>query len=465
VAQPFLQTEYGGFDTRFLGVTLRFHSSAPGELARFLALAFEPASRVRHRFDAESLQDLAMVSVLEHETRHLHDYVLSPHGNAIFRRRVAAMLYGMRAFGVLRNCSVAVPLVQWRRMSGEQRRTQQEIWDEPVVGMDGMDEDELRRAAQCYETIRNDLVAPGEFQPVDLYEASAVLAQTVAIESMLGQAGAARFLGAVLRGELPVRYVRVIRTIVSLWERKGGRPPDLRELSAVTSWALLGASHLKDEDDPPTRRLLRLLEHFIRNGLPDLDRELRDAFAAWDTALGYRSVRDVLADNALANRNLAAQLASAETNGSDGLATTVVETCRRGIDCLIGANETMARLYTDDPDEYVDPDRYFTSRRKLDGPVRLDFVGGVVRQETLPTGFEIYSALGDPATGRSGVRTALLCLRTPGAIDGQVAITVASHLMLFDYILSDLNRQDPDFDLARQQLQAAGIRTLELLPF
>ncbi|MGF6792804.1 hypothetical protein [Paraburkholderia sp. 35.1] len=460
---PFLQADYGAFDTKFLGVCLRFHSDAPDSFEKLLALVTgEPSAHAN--FDHESLHDLAVASVLDHEFRHLHDFVLSTHGNKIFRLRLAAFFNGMQSIGAgFSVLPVPTPLLRWSRLTEEERRSQEQLWAQQVLPLDRLDAAALAQAAKNYAQIRRCMVAESEIQPVDLYEASAVLAQVFAIDRIAGKKSALMFLKEIVNGSVPSRYVRVLRSLFTLW-RKLGRDADAHEFAAVVSWSLLGTFGKQPDDDPPTQRFFRLLEHLTREQACDFGCGLKDLYAGWDAALGYVSIEEAIRENGAANEEFARWFDSVPPDSGDTLFRAITETCREGIQTLIAANNAVASVYLANPDSYVYPDAYIDSGRNLLAPVRVDFLDMGYRSDALRgCGFEVDVEILDSQSREQVALTATLHPNGPNAIDGRVASRVAIQLMVSDYLFSDLSRDDWDFRLARQKLREIGVATLELL--
>lgn len=460
---PFLQADYGAFDTKFLGVCLRFHVDAPDAFEKLMAIVkHEPSARAN--LDLHSLHELAFASVLDHEFRHLHDFVLSTHGNKIFRLRLAAIFHGMQSIGAdLRLLPVPTPLLRWSRLTENERRSQEELWGRQVLSVDCLDPATLAVAAINYEQIRKCMVAETEIQPIDLYEASAVLAQVFAIDRIAGEASALLFFNEILGGGVPSRYVRVLTLLCKLW-RGLGRDVDLQEFGAVVSWSLLGTFGKRPTDDHPTRRFLRLLNHLKLKKVCNFDRRLNDLYAEWDAALGYVSIETAIRENSAANAQLASVFNSVPPNHGDALFRVIAESCREGMRVLIEANEAMASLYLACPESYVYPDAYIDNDRKIRAPVRFDFLGMGYRSDALRRyGFEVDVEIAEPNSSEKVALTASLHPDGPNALDGHVASSVAINIMMCDYLLSDLSRYDLDFRLARQKLREIGVATLELL--
>ncbi len=463
MALPFLQADYGVFDTKFLGVCLRYHASAPDAFERFLALVKgEPLALAG--LDHASLHDLAVASVLDHEFRHLHDFVLSPHGNKIFRLRLAAIFHGMQSIETdLRLAPVPTPLIRWSRMTAHERRASEHMWRRPVLSLDSLDPDTLGAAEKNYAQILACLVSESEIQSVDLYEASAMLVQVYAIYRIAGQKAADLFYAGLLGGAVPTRYVRVLHLLSKVW-RKLGRDIDLREFGAIVSWSLLGTFGKRPTDDLPTRRFLRLLIHFTQEPACDFNRSVKEIYADWDTALGYVSIEQAIHENAVANDALALLFNNVPPDQGDTLFRVVAGVCREGIQALIAANKAMAALYRASPESYVYPDAYIDNTEKIGASIRFDFLDMAYRSDALRRrGFDVDVEIAEPHSGVDFAVTAYLHPGGNNAIDGRVASRVALNLTACDFLFSDMSRDDMDFRLARQQLRTMGIETRELL--
>src|SRR5262249_2557601 len=79
---------------------------------------------------------MAEMTVLEHELRHFHDFLLSPYGQMLFRWKLQAWFNGFQALVLLlraadqsgANC-LPIPVARWCRMTEEKRRAQIMQWD------------------------------------------------------------------------------------------------------------------------------------------------------------------------------------------------------------------------------------------------------------------------------------------------------------------------------------------------
>ncbi len=322
MSAPAVQQDFGGFNPRFPGVTIRLASMEAVNL--FAQSTTGRANNVPH----DSLNQIAIASVLDHEVRHYHDSLVSPYSNAVFRLRFAAVLNGMQAFsGIARIDAdvLPVPLVSWLFMDDAIRRRQCAEWAEalgqktlrplPFPVHDratflrprtpGFQRLERRdhlpvTEAACLAYLRIGHLVDGsripeplpELQPCNVYEAIALCTQLHSIWIMQGEAQTATFLDYLNCSEIP--YARLWRRVFIVASHctpvlAGYEEGVLRALAvtrqmmAMCVWSILGTH---DESDAatacPAGRLYRLICHLIDSKSFDRIRDFAiDINATW----------------------------------------------------------------------------------------------------------------------------------------------------------------------------------------
>src|SRR5450755_1996275 len=93
-----IQMDFGGFDPSFLGVTIRFGSAGAWNAYQDLSESELPSIPPD---PDEAFERLSIASVLAHETRHFHDFFLSPYSARVFRWRVSALASLMQLMPLL----------------------------------------------------------------------------------------------------------------------------------------------------------------------------------------------------------------------------------------------------------------------------------------------------------------------------------------------------------------------------
>src|SRR5687768_6984442 len=117
MSTPEIQADYGGFDPKFLGVTVRFEGSRPWNWHTFMMVhSSEPdkvlaeANAALAKGTAEAFDHVSVGTVLNHELRHFHDFLLSPIGNRIFRLRLMALINGVFALAISTDQEAYLPV-------------------------------------------------------------------------------------------------------------------------------------------------------------------------------------------------------------------------------------------------------------------------------------------------------------------------------------------------------------------
>jgi hypothetical protein len=144
-----IQDDYGGFDSTFVGLTLRFWPKSWDLFLRFHAKDRDPEEVIRIGNSAlnkgadEAFDTFSMGTVMMHELRHFHDFILSPYGNHLFRLRLLAAVNGVQVIGGLRakNPVIPVPLPKWRRMQSGERTILAARWSK-MLRLDGISFDD-----------------------------------------------------------------------------------------------------------------------------------------------------------------------------------------------------------------------------------------------------------------------------------------------------------------------------------
>ena len=126
VAGGFYQDDFGGFNPRFGGVTIRIASQAAyDEFVSFLTSETLPGDK------EEPLGPILMRSVMEHELRHYHDFLLGSYNGMLFRGRLEAVLNGIKALRAVKELPGDVfplPLSGWMTLTTQEREARLEEW-------------------------------------------------------------------------------------------------------------------------------------------------------------------------------------------------------------------------------------------------------------------------------------------------------------------------------------------------
>lgn len=344
----FYQDDYGGFSPLFPGVTIRIASQAAwDEFVSFLTSDTLPGDR------KEPPGPIFMRSVMEHEIRHYHDFLLGSYNGMLFRSRLEAVQNATEALHRIADLPggiLPLPLTHWITLSEAEREAQLDEWAqfsssmadgtkpvsvgvpimpkeallEPLEAEAGLyvmqemeDEDAGRvfsvaavAAARSYARLQElmhgdasrhrDLITPGQIQ-----EVLALTVQLCAVLQAQGEQQARIFVDFALNDPgLPAgRLWRVLAGMSARWI--GGIPRRDGEfgvvlaasfqIMAIGTWTLLGAYASEGDAASPAERLKMLMMHFSedRDGRDGRDgRNLAlDVAATWDYWDGALGVR------------------------------------------------------------------------------------------------------------------------------------------------------------------------------
>lgn len=350
----FYQDDFGGFSPRFAGVTIRIASQAAYD--EFLSFLSPPTYGGLPGDKDESLGPILIRSVMEHEIRHYHDFLLGSYNGMLFRSRLQAVLNGIKALRAVKELPgdvFPVPLSAWMVLSAEEREAQLEEWAAfsingkkpsvipvPIVskealleprepGAHAIDDDDpvaafslaAENAAYGYAGIQalvhgvEDPHSP-EYRrlitPANIQEVLALTVQLGAIWQAQGEQQAQIFAQFFL-GQSNLPSARLWRLLLDLSLRgTPGLTGDEDELEkafaasfqvmTIGTWTLLG-SHIKEgESASPAERLTNLLKllladpaelHTTRNAALSV----AATWDYWDTALGLNPWRESLKES------------------------------------------------------------------------------------------------------------------------------------------------------------------------
>lgn len=348
-----VQDDFGGFSPRFPGVSVRLTSQAEFDvLDRFIGDQPD-ADDGMDAFTAMSIR-----SVIEHEVRHYHDFLLSPYGSVVYRSKLQAAVAGESILHLLREAPggwLPIPLGTWAKLPQDERTAYEAEWRDALAGAatpfrlvdipfvpddstGGLKPGPLRAAdggtdlatllrlagrghAKVRELTGGIIGLPGgsELQPHNFFEVLGLATQMQAIWNAQGAAAADIFLRFLMDSELS--YARLWRRTLALAHRLG--PVEglgvLDQGSMIACWCILGNYAADGVKAAPNLRF-ELLEDRALAGAPDV------AFAAdtgqswdrWDTMLGGLPWRQSLARASASNEEMLTTYSAAASESELG---------------------------------------------------------------------------------------------------------------------------------------------------
>ena len=400
-----LQPDYGGFNPRFLGVSMFYDSPRNYNAVYAYLTGDEPAD------SPADLHSIVLRSVVDHEVRHYIDFLVSPYSTAVFRLRLMALINGAQALSLAKEIPgdvLPVPLTQWalddegRRAAtcaewgellgeeatpiGVPHRTLQELQtDLPPANISVADLPADRRfrlhleaAIRAY--LRIDQLTQGFAATVDnpygrpayIHEASALTIQAAAIHAGQGSVQAATFLSFLLDSELPQaqvwqRHMRVAMLLERLW---GGGTDDaliaIRRIPSITVWTMLGDYGDNPRRACPATRFAMLIEGLLdgdtnRQWSGDIDdpESLIRMWDFWDEQLEVTSWRTALANHVESCRRAVDTYRTMleQWQGS----SSVLDLASDAIDVTLRDCEIAVTAFLDDPRILAVPETYISS--------------------------------------------------------------------------------------------------------
>ena len=388
-----IQLDFGGFDPSFIGITLRFNNRS-WQLFEAVSRSPEPVPVYHLRAD-EKFESLSALSVLSHEVRHFHDFLLTSYSAHLFRLRILALLNLLEALPFVvtgdGNC-VPVPISAWCRMSEEGRqrafswlapRPDSEPWvpvylphvDDsqpspplsshmPMPRTPEILEAVIRAATyhrgRIYQFTWNPRTVRGttSIQPWQIFELSGLLVQIQDLWHTYGPDETDFFLEHLQSvGNNP--YAMVLHLGRYVWT-KLGLPFDTALTSAMVSWSLLGSYERDQWRACPTERFMLLCDHFLKEGAPGGDIDLGDLFNAWSRKLHLSSVEEGLADSRKTFHRVRELIDTKVLKGAAAgtFSADHGELLMRVADGVARANEHMIEQFLENPYAYVLPNQY-----------------------------------------------------------------------------------------------------------
>ena len=483
-----IQPDYGGFDPKYFGVTLRFSAedSSSWDLFNELRSASDQPAKILEMGNAalkgstaRAFEVFSVASVLLHEVRHFHDFLLSPYGNRIFRLRLMAAINGYQAAGYAKTTHsfVPCPIPAWTRKDQVERGAQASIWRTMLRSKQRFEDYEhvpeaaplFEQTELAYNRIKDQLHNPDSvgnsvsFQPSHVFEGSAVLAQWQHIYSVFGLEHSELFINVLLNEPSAQPYSAALSLLKTVWDGTAV-PLDSALMSAAIQWSLMGDFSSDGWSACPTLRFSRLLDHLRRRGPPAGNVPFNKLFAEWDSTLDVTPVADGFRNNAEANRKLVQKIIGI-FHQLPVLHTAIPEVLA-GAQLLEATHAHMVSKFLADHAGYVRPLAYQNNLDKwIAAPIAIQFVGGGMNMPKHSLGgLKIHKAI-EADGGELMILRYHLDAPTPGVlfVNNETAQKLADLMTLIDFLFAEFKRDDPDFDVTRQVFREEGLLTLEVL--
>ncbi|TCW83920.1 hypothetical protein C5O80_12465 [Burkholderia sp. SRS-46] len=287
---------FGAFNPRFYGVSLHLSDRDRLNLqGRYVDVSDDLVDWAERNAEP-SLNDVSVLSAIDHEVRHFHDFLVSPFGTVTMASRMQASINGFHVLKTLSECPgrfVPVPLVRWIEWddSARQRwldstgsffgiRSADDIVElahVPDVARAPFPRDLAYRAdassnqrfliaaaliaAQAYSTMEvrrkhrsslGDISASAD----DIFEATAHLVQVQAAWSGQGEAAANALLDYIMTS--PAKFLAPLQALLKVMRVSTGQI-DVARATALCTWMLLGQGERSMAEGHPGHRYFQVL--------------------------------------------------------------------------------------------------------------------------------------------------------------------------------------------------------------
>ena len=346
-----LQADYGGFNPRFLGISLFYDSPDSYNAVRSYLIEEDVPDEL-----ADGLHSIVIRSVLDHEARHYIDFLLSPYSSAVFKLRLMGLVNGVQVIAGSRNMEgtlLPVPLTRWMMLGETERATVRRDWGEAIGGevvplhiasrtreqlesnlaaaatsIADLPDDEqfalqIEAAVRAY--LRVDQLTAGfaateahpYLRPAYVHEASALTAQVASIYLGQGLTQATDFLEFLVHSELPQAiawrlHLGVATALEQVRSNKHDSMMSVRRINTVTVWCMLGAYGRDGVRACPASRFVRLVGCLRADPAnpewsSDMDdpEDLERMWDFWDARAEVTPWRDSLSEHLASSRRTA----------------------------------------------------------------------------------------------------------------------------------------------------------------
>jgi hypothetical protein len=405
-----IQADFGGFNPRFLGVNLKLNSPEAWKTFRDYLLSDTSTSSA-----TPLLEEIATKSVLEHEVRHYHDFLISPYSSGLLRLRFQAFVNGAMALSFGRNLPgncFPVPISRWLVMNTSERARQLKEWQVDAPPPTGSAWESIPLFIQSQENLlahamagvtdiselpvgkqfdllvlnsvrgyeRIEQMVRGfarskdhlEFQPYNVYEATALTIQIAAIFQSQGLPETTRFIDFLLNSH--ATYARLWKHFYNLAllleEERSGPESDSDLISQVLPsimrmgvWCILGSYEMEGTDACPALRFEKLLAHLVQNSKNQLNWKNRvaETWDYWDLQIGttpWRTALEALLEFNRRGSDMYRRLADSVGEHSRSfadLATSLMET-------FLKEQQVMIKYLLSEPEKIVHPHLYLNAK-------------------------------------------------------------------------------------------------------
>lgn len=478
-----VQTDFGRFDPKFLGVTLRIGSQRASDV-----LFGEDPSAAELEAQPEDLafEAIAMKTAFVHEKRHFHDFLLSPFGAFAARRRFVAFMNAAQVLAELHSTKVRegsnvlpVPLSRWCRLSEAERAKRLMRWGLgaedrafALPSADGLvstvEQTEWRPigpdlfaehvvlALDQYRLLEETFTA---FGPFDLSEASALVIQAQEVWIAFGEYASELFVRR-LRESSHTLYGRALDLPFRLLAAIGS-VPDARRVSAMATWSVLGDVFAAGVGARSIERFGALARHLADAGYPEGDLGIAELFDRWDEAVGGPPTFGGVRASLDRDEEFAEKLQEITTAHPElavfGLAAEVFEMQRM-------ARRATVERFLASPEEYVTPLAYQEADRSYPlPPLVLELEAGRLEVPEDSPFLVLKGQKGVDGKLYAAAVAAPHVPKGPAPIDRKLALRQRDEFAVSDVLFSSQAPDPVDWDLCVAQFERSGVRVRQVI--
>jgi hypothetical protein len=498
-----IQLDYGGFDPSFLGVTIRFSNERVWEIYQEFVENPKPPKIDLTNPDL-AFEALSITSVISHEVRHFHDFLLTAYSAHIFHLRIQALVNLLQLTPLMTgdsggNC-IPVPLSTWARLGQEKRErllssfpivggikawipvsipvveesTTPSHTDAPVDSAEGV-KSLIAAATLSISKVRDLTYNPNtvngdrSFQAWQVFELSGVLTQIQDIWLTYGQMETELFVRYIL-SKKGNPYGGMLSVVWHLFD-KMSRPFDPNIASVMTLWSLLGSYSVDGWNACPTTRFVRLWEYISREGLAEDQTPPFELFDRWSHALGLSTVTQGLDDSVKTFTRISDLIQKRVLGATDSFVNKKYGAFLfRVTDGVARACQHMVKEFRREPEKYLFPYLYLEHASNFVNPSqRILGEGGFLRFKLPLNALRKKGYIIEWATTRDGaelIASAIVPFSVSKFcfISAEDAHELSTMIALTDFLFADAARATVDIQRAgKTWFSEAKIQPLEIL--
>ncbi|CAB5117953.1 hypothetical protein D3OALGA1CA_2407 [Olavius algarvensis associated proteobacterium Delta 3] len=494
-----IQADYGGFNPKYAGVVIRaanqrsfdwFEKSASISEKQILSLPKD-----------QMFEAISMVTVLQHEIRHFHDFLLTPYSQRLWQLRMEILLNGMQIiYHYLRanekgdfNC-IPVPFSSWCYQNKKKRKLLLKQLKDfgPFDGDKKLIpcslplfpshnkknkyipsnyhtstfpiDDLILLTLNKYDQMEDLTFRPGEklynfdYQPYHVFELSGLICQLQAIMFDIGNTALTEFSNYIFKmSRAP--YTLLLQLLFSIWG-KVGEPMSLYMASAIVLWSLLGSYKHDQWKACPTLRFASLVLYLLEKGPPNSSMPYMKLFDEWSSATKLSKVEVALKTAQKEAIDYPKRVNKALSNNPIGEFYKTQENYLPFIESVCKAQRHMIGEFLKKPELYIENSRYlYKTPMYVNPPVRIDMIkGGVLVDDNFKAKGCINYRGGLDKNGQENAKSFSLNFNLSkfNPIMPFIAYDVYMDIAIVDFVFYAHKRYDPDIIMAQEQLQKKG---------